>query len=95
MRLSLIAMMTFFVATALASGNAVAFSVDEATGTNADGSARYADPDEQPLLAPPGDVQTRRREESGVPSGFSFSTRSSPATSGPNRVWSTESNPWR
>jgi len=36
----------------LLSDHALAFTVDEKTGTNPDGSPRYADPDEQPLPFP-------------------------------------------
>jgi hypothetical protein len=48
---------TLAVVAALAGGillsdHALAFTVDEKSGTNPDGSARYVDPDEQPLPFP-------------------------------------------
>jgi len=36
----------------LCADHALAFTVDEKNGTNADGSPRYADPDDQPLPFP-------------------------------------------
>jgi len=36
----------------LLSGHASAFTVDEKSGTNPDGSPRYVDPDDQPLRFP-------------------------------------------
>ena len=36
----------------LLSGHVLAFTVDERSGTNPDGSSRYVDPDEQPLPFP-------------------------------------------
>ena len=40
----------------LAAHDAAAFTIDNDSGTNPDGTARYVDPDDQPLPAPLGGV---------------------------------------
>jgi hypothetical protein len=61
---------------------AFAFTVDEKSGTNPDGSARYVDPDEQPLpfLLRGSGAQTQNND-SDRNSGTGYST----PTSGPHQ----------
>jgi hypothetical protein len=93
-----------FAAAMLSAGQASAFSFDQLSPskpdgsvpyTDPDGTIRYIDPDDQSLAAPLGDAQTKHSEKFGGLSGFSFSTNVSPNATGPNRFWSTESNPWK
>jgi hypothetical protein len=56
MRSSCIVAAVLFAAL-IAAPDAFAFTFDEANGTNPDGSAHYADPDDQPLPPPLGGMQ--------------------------------------
>jgi hypothetical protein len=69
----------------LLSDHALAFTVDEKSGTNPDGSARYVDPDEQPLpfLRFGGGAQTDNND-SDRSSGDGYSTPASGAHQWPN-----------
>jgi hypothetical protein len=75
-----------FGAAVLIGGEAGAFEMTQIGGTNADGSAKYQDPDEQQLTGPLGSTQYQQDSDSTKSSqntGFQWSMQQSQSAIGP------------